>query len=314
MAKKKAITLTANNLVILVVCVIALFFAGIFIFGRGSSSPPQQYVCSDGSVVSSQSQCPTYAPAPYCGDGTCNNGETCSTCSTDCGQCPALKTIGIGGFDYDKKTQTIKVLIIEDPNFNSGWTLEAKGYDQLGNLIYTKEVATSASGTSDVNFCKNGCSEIGTNEQIPYLDGGRLNVKLTSENAGVQAVGSYPFSDFANDISFTIAYDHYTANSKEVAFKIANTGKRIMHDRYYWFSYSLFFSQCGNTGYPNGDWFQQGGLRLDKTGDGIITPGETELRTIDMAQGAYSGTTYCVHLDIGSPGAIDRTLDIVFTP
>jgi hypothetical protein len=25
--------------------------------------------------------------APYCGDGSCNGGETCSTCSTDCGGC-----------------------------------------------------------------------------------------------------------------------------------------------------------------------------------------------------------------------------------
>ena len=30
-----------------------------------------------------------YTPniSPYCGDGSCNNGETCSTCSQDCGQC-----------------------------------------------------------------------------------------------------------------------------------------------------------------------------------------------------------------------------------
>jgi len=27
------------------------------------------------------------AVAPYCGDGTCNNGETCSSCSADCGTC-----------------------------------------------------------------------------------------------------------------------------------------------------------------------------------------------------------------------------------
>ena len=25
--------------------------------------------------------------SPYCGDGTCNNGETCSSCSGDCGSC-----------------------------------------------------------------------------------------------------------------------------------------------------------------------------------------------------------------------------------
>lgn len=27
---------------------------------------------------------------PYCGDGICNNGETCSICSQDCGSCPPL--------------------------------------------------------------------------------------------------------------------------------------------------------------------------------------------------------------------------------
>jgi len=27
--------------------------------------------------------------APYCGDGTCNNDETCSSCPQDCGDCPS---------------------------------------------------------------------------------------------------------------------------------------------------------------------------------------------------------------------------------
>jgi hypothetical protein len=31
----------------------------------------------------------TTQPAePFCGDGTCNNGETCGTCASDCGACP----------------------------------------------------------------------------------------------------------------------------------------------------------------------------------------------------------------------------------
>ena len=31
--------------------------------------------------------CGQCAPEPYCGDGTCSAGETCSTCPDDCGQC-----------------------------------------------------------------------------------------------------------------------------------------------------------------------------------------------------------------------------------
>lgn len=34
---------------------------------------------------------------PYCGDGTCNNAETCTSCSSDCGECPkAVETCGNG--------------------------------------------------------------------------------------------------------------------------------------------------------------------------------------------------------------------------
>jgi len=33
----------------------------------------------------------------YCGDGTCNNGETCSTCSADCGACSTTPSTGGGG-------------------------------------------------------------------------------------------------------------------------------------------------------------------------------------------------------------------------
>jgi len=33
----------------------------------------------------------------YCGDGICGSGETCSSCSTDCGTCPATAAAGGGG-------------------------------------------------------------------------------------------------------------------------------------------------------------------------------------------------------------------------
>ncbi|MBU1974217.1 MAG: YrhC family protein [Nanoarchaeota archaeon] len=37
------------------------------------------------------------APTVFCGDGTCNNGETCSSCSADCGTCPPAPAGGSSG-------------------------------------------------------------------------------------------------------------------------------------------------------------------------------------------------------------------------
>jgi hypothetical protein len=54
--------------------------------------------CGDGSCNNEETclscsedcdVCPP--PSPFCGDNTCNNGETCSSCSTDCGECPVEK-------------------------------------------------------------------------------------------------------------------------------------------------------------------------------------------------------------------------------
>jgi uncharacterized repeat protein (TIGR01451 family) len=42
-------------------------------------------VNGDGCSSTCKTECP---PQPVCGDNVCNNGETCSTCSADCGTCP----------------------------------------------------------------------------------------------------------------------------------------------------------------------------------------------------------------------------------
>ena len=55
--------------------------------------------CGNGfsGIISCNSQCKidySNCAVPYCGDATCNNGETCSTCAGDCGACVPANTGG----------------------------------------------------------------------------------------------------------------------------------------------------------------------------------------------------------------------------
>lgn len=62
--------------------------------------------CNGGETCSScSSDCGVCPPTTYCGDGVCNGGETCSSCSTDCGTCndPCLPTAtGQDGGEYKR--------------------------------------------------------------------------------------------------------------------------------------------------------------------------------------------------------------------
>ena len=106
----KHITFTFSNVVVLIVCIIALFFAVTLMSGGekpGTTSTPKTYYCGDGicnngescsSCSSDCGSCP--APTPYCGDGICNNGETCATCPSDCGTCPTQTPSQNSSFSY----------------------------------------------------------------------------------------------------------------------------------------------------------------------------------------------------------------------
>ena len=90
--------------------------------GCGMAKPIRGYDCvntcaPDGCCCSSQctwedwgacaptsnAACQCAPPPPYCGDNSCNNGETCSTCPRDCGSCSGG---GGGGFKTDPPTPT----------------------------------------------------------------------------------------------------------------------------------------------------------------------------------------------------------------
>jgi hypothetical protein len=53
----------------------------------------------------------------FCGDGICNNGETCSSCSTDCGSCPVQRSSGGGGGGGGS---AIKDYLLTESEFSKG--------------------------------------------------------------------------------------------------------------------------------------------------------------------------------------------------
>ncbi len=59
------------------------------------------YVNLPGCMANPSRDCPTQeffcSSSAYCGDGTCNNGETCSSCPADVGACPTNDGGGSGG-------------------------------------------------------------------------------------------------------------------------------------------------------------------------------------------------------------------------
>jgi len=82
-------------------------------------------------------------PVDYCGDGVCNNGETCSTCATDCGSCntgssssgpgggPSSSSGGGGGIITKNDTNsTIVPLVYEE---ESNIDIDEEKQDENGN-------------------------------------------------------------------------------------------------------------------------------------------------------------------------------------
>ncbi len=78
---------------------LALLFLASFAFAAQDSTqpatsdnpPPPPIFCYDNSDCPAGYLCVNETclqQLPTCGDGACNNGETCSTCAADCGACP----------------------------------------------------------------------------------------------------------------------------------------------------------------------------------------------------------------------------------
>lgn len=102
------------------------------------------------------------APA-YCGDGTCNGGETCSACSQDCGTCTAEeveeeeKGRGAGGrigaaeekLQVDIMPETIKVILKQGEHYTLDLTVTNKGDYEVDMLFSISSKISEFSKAAD---------------------------------------------------------------------------------------------------------------------------------------------------------------------
>ncbi|MBW3004043.1 hypothetical protein KY337_05765 [Candidatus Woesearchaeota archaeon] len=75
--------------------------------------------------------------APYCGDGNCTAGETCSSCASDCGQCAAVESGNGRSRGAVIDTKTVEIPHSFDHNEESGeeeGKAKDTGQEQSGSL------------------------------------------------------------------------------------------------------------------------------------------------------------------------------------
>jgi len=134
----------------------------------------------------------------YCGDGTCDSGETCSSCPADCGSCP---TDGNGGGGGVPSTPWKSTYYLTEEQFRQGYTkllgvLERVRFTVNGTSHYIGVVELTASNvtiniTSIIQQAVLGIGETGkfdvdndswydVSVRLEGISGGKANITVIS--------------------------------------------------------------------------------------------------------------------------------------
>ena len=104
------------------------------------------YICTGQPSICTEKQ------DPYCGDGSCNNGETCSTCSQDCGTCDDNGNDNGGGGGGGGGSYTPSTIVLDNQE-------EDTETEDEETEILNEEVGGQTSGTglgAVIGFVKSG--------------------------------------------------------------------------------------------------------------------------------------------------------------
>lgn len=148
---------------------------------------PGWYGDNRGVMTAKIYECREPRPELYCGDGSCNNQETCTTCAQDCGECPtcdpSVELVVNGDFETPIVTDSAGWNIFNNSNGLTGWSVEwMPSVPEIWNTI-TKPV------TAWLELQKGVAGNPHGGEQLAELDsgwGGPNNPVAGSEPASVK--------------------------------------------------------------------------------------------------------------------------------
>ncbi|MBW2976438.1 hypothetical protein KY347_03255, partial [Candidatus Woesearchaeota archaeon] len=184
--------------------------------------------------------------APYCGNGVCDSGEDCSSCSSDCGSCPSDSGTGGGGggggagggrillrkeFSVDKEiikesvlqgeTKTTELQIKNTGDVELQFSIEI---EKLGKFI---EVSENSFGLKPGKAKTIAIAFTASETQIPDVYSGKLAVKADGTSKNVITIIEVIERKALFDISLAIDENYKKVlREQEVKFNIdlANLG------------------------------------------------------------------------------------------
>lgn len=190
---------------------------GITTSGSGSSSGANTNQ-SDGSSCTSATQCNNgfcvhsicRSSSPFCGDAFCDSGETCSSCSGDCGGCPAAATPAApsgGAVTAPKPTPTptptpaptptpsvtppVEVVTVNVP------VTDKETIQDVVIAIKPKDLGVETINIENIEVTKIGVAETSTSTQAPILE------KVVDE--AIKAATEEPAKQVLNEIKQAVS-------------------------------------------------------------------------------------------------------------
>lgn len=228
------------------------------------------------------------APSPYCGDTTCNNAETCSTCPSDCGQCQVVPAC-TGCIEAESGTLASPMVKTGDSSASGGYYIGSPTAE-AGTASINFNIATpgtykfstrvfAATGGNDSFYFKVDSNQEDTWDLNPQEDPAQyntwINLDINKRGSGTFDNPQYqPYTVYLTAGTHTLTLRGREANTKLDYFKpvpvqaSAKKGDLNADNKVDVTDLGIFLANWGKTTKPTSDLNQDG--KVDVTDLGIL--------------------------------------------